>query len=71
MIKNYVWFKNKIIPKEDALISAFSPTAQFGLNVFEGIKAYWCGNINKLLIVEADSSVGEEALALHKKTIMI
>ncbi len=57
MIKNYVWFKNKIIPKEDALISAFSPTAQFGLNVFEGIKAYWCGDINKLLIVELESHV--------------
>jgi len=35
-----IWFKGAIIPVEEAKVSALSPTAQFGLNVFEGIRCY-------------------------------
>lgn len=35
-----IWFKGEIIPVEQAKVSALSPTAQFGLNVFEGIRCY-------------------------------
>jgi branched-chain amino acid aminotransferase len=36
-----IWFKGAIVPSSDARVSVLSPTAQFGLNVFEGIRCYW------------------------------
>jgi branched-chain amino acid aminotransferase len=35
-----IWFKGNHVFPEDAFIPALSPTAQFGLNVFEGIRGY-------------------------------
>ena len=35
-----IWFKGEIIPANEARVSVLSPTAQFGLNVFEGIRCY-------------------------------
>ena len=37
----YIWFKKEIINVNDAKINILAPTAQFGLNVFEGIPCYW------------------------------
>jgi branched-chain amino acid aminotransferase len=39
-----IWFKGSIVPVEQANISVLSPTAQFGLNVFEGIRCYASGD---------------------------
>lgn len=37
-----IWFKGEIIDVNDAkVVNALAPTAQFGLNVFEGIPCYW------------------------------
>lgn len=36
-----IWFKGKILPADQAMVSVLSPTSQFGLNVFEGIRGYW------------------------------
>jgi len=36
-----VWFRGKVVPRRDALVPMLSPTAQFGLNVFEGLRGYW------------------------------
>lgn len=36
-----IWFKGKIVNVNDAKVNALAPTAQFGLNVFEGIPCYW------------------------------
>ncbi len=36
-----IWFKGGIMDVNDAMINVLSPTAQFGLNVFEGIPCYW------------------------------
>lgn len=36
-----IWFKGEIVHVNDAKINALAPTAQFGLNVFEGIPCYW------------------------------
>ena len=36
-----IWFKGQLISANDAKVSAFSPMAQYGLNVFEGIRGYW------------------------------
>lgn len=41
-----IWFKGSIIPAEQATIHVLSPTAQFGLNVFEGIRCYLGGEAN-------------------------
>jgi branched-chain amino acid aminotransferase len=35
-----IWFKGEVVPVEMAVVSVLSPTAQFGLNVFEGIRCY-------------------------------
>lgn len=36
-----IWFKGEIMNVNDAKVNALAPTAQFGLNVFEGIPCYW------------------------------
>ena len=36
-----IWFKENLVPVKEAKVMALSPTAQFGLNVFEGIPGYW------------------------------
>ena len=41
-----IWFKGSIVPVEQANVSVLSPTAQYGLNVFEGIRSYASGDGN-------------------------
>nr|WP_296482307.1 branched-chain amino acid transaminase [uncultured Acetatifactor sp.] len=36
-----IWLDGKIVNIKDATVNILSPTAQFGLNVFEGIRCYW------------------------------
>lgn len=36
-----IWLGGKIVPLPEAKINVLSPTAQFGLNVFEGVRCYW------------------------------
>lgn len=37
----FIWLGGKIVPLQQATINVLSPTAQFGANVFEGIRCYW------------------------------
>lgn len=37
----YIWLDNQLVNVNDAKINVLSPTSQFGLNVFEGIRCYW------------------------------
>lgn len=37
----FVWYRGEIVHVNDAKINVLAPTAQFGLNVFEGIPCYW------------------------------
>lgn len=37
----FIWYKGEIVNVNDAKINILVPTAQFGLNVFEGIPCYW------------------------------
>jgi len=37
----FIWLSGAVVNVNDAKINALSPTAQFGLNVFEGIRCYW------------------------------
>ena len=36
-----IWLNGEIMHVNDAKINVLSPTSQFGLNVFEGIRCYW------------------------------
>jgi branched-chain amino acid aminotransferase len=36
-----IWLNGRVMPLAEAKISVLSPTAQFGVNVFEGIRCYW------------------------------
>ena len=37
----FIWYKGEVINVNDAKINILAPTAQFGLNIFEGIPCYW------------------------------
>ena len=49
-----IWFKGKVIPSKDAMVNVMSPTSQFGLNVFEGIRGYWNEQQQQLYIFRLD-----------------
>ncbi len=49
-----IWFCGKIIPANKAMVPALSPTAQFGLNVFEGVRCYWNGDTSMLYAFRLD-----------------
>ncbi len=36
-----IWFDGKVVNLSEARLNVLSPTSQFGLNVFEGIRCYW------------------------------
>lgn len=50
-----IWFKGEILNVNDAKINILSPTAQFGLNVFEGIPCYWSDKNEQLYAFRLDA----------------
>lgn len=46
--KRLIWLNGKIVHVEEAVINVLSPTSQFGLNVFEGIRCFWNESEKKL-----------------------
>lgn len=40
-MENLIWIRDQILPQSQAKVSVLSPAAQFGLNVFEGVRCYW------------------------------
>lgn len=54
MEERLIWFKNELTPIKEAKIMVMSPTAQFGLNVFEGIPCYWNGEEKKMYAFRLD-----------------
>lgn len=49
-----VYFKDALVPASEALVHALSPTAQFAINVFEGIRGYWKDAEGTLLLFRLD-----------------
>ncbi len=39
--ERFIWLGGEIVHLQDACINVLAPTAQFGANVFEGIRCYW------------------------------
>ena len=50
----FIWFKGEILNVNDAKINILAPTAQFGLNVFEGIPCYWNDDEKQLYAFRLD-----------------
>jgi branched-chain amino acid aminotransferase len=48
MADNLIWIRGEIIRESQATVNVLSPMAQFGLNVFEGIRCYWNENQGEL-----------------------
>lgn len=46
--ERYIWLKGDIVKVYDAKVNILSPTAQFGTNVFEGIRCYWNEKQNQM-----------------------
>ncbi len=49
-----VWFGDDIVPLSEATVNAMSATAQFGLNVFEGVRGYWSTDASDVFLVAVD-----------------
>ena len=49
-----IWLDGEIVNVNDAKIPVLAPTAQFGLNVFEGIPAYWNEDKRQLFAFRLD-----------------
>jgi branched-chain amino acid aminotransferase len=49
-----IWFKGELISAKDAKVEILSPTAQFGLNVFEGIRGYWSEDHKDIFLFRLD-----------------
>lgn len=52
--QNIIWFNGEVIPHDQAVVNVMSPTSQFGLNVFEGIRGYWNEDHELLYIFRLD-----------------
>lgn len=50
----FIWYKGEIVNVNDARINILAPTAQFGLNVFEGIPCYWNDETKQLYAFRLD-----------------
>lgn len=49
-----IWFKDELIKATEAKVNILSPTAQYGLNAFEGLRGYWSNKYNNLFIFRLD-----------------
>lgn len=54
---NIVWIKGKFINENKASINIFSPSSQFGLNVFEGIRCYSSFDNSQLFFFRLDDHI--------------
>lgn len=50
----FIWVNGGVVRLSDATINVLSPTSQFGLNVFEGIRSYWSPEKQELYAFRLD-----------------
>ncbi len=53
-----VWYKGEIVEVKEAKVNILAPTAQFGLNVFEGIPCYWEENEKQMYAFRLEDHYG-------------
>jgi branched-chain amino acid aminotransferase len=56
-VTRLIWFRGEIVPLEKATINILSPTSQFGANVFEGLRGYWCSITEQLYVFRLDDHI--------------
>lgn len=52
--KRLIWFKGEVVPSEEAKINIMTTTAQYGINVFEGIRCYYNEELKNLYCFRLD-----------------
>jgi len=52
-----IWLRGEIVNEDKAKVNVLSPMAQFGLNVFEGIRGYWNEKENILYIFKLEEHI--------------
>ncbi|OZT76872.1 branched-chain amino acid transaminase [Salinicoccus roseus] len=52
-----IWFNGEILPVDEAKINVLSPTSQFGINVFEGVRCYWNEEKEQLYIFKFNEHI--------------
>jgi branched-chain amino acid aminotransferase len=57
MAERMVWLRGAVRPVHEATVSILSPTAQFGINVFEGVRTYWNASSRKLYVFRLEDHV--------------
>lgn len=57
MKSRIIYFNGEYVQAQEAKVSVLSPTAQFGLNVFEGVKAYYSKKLDKKYIFRLDDHI--------------
>lgn len=50
-VNDKIWWNGKMVPWNEALVHVTTETASRGLNVFEGLKAYWNDDLKQFLVV--------------------
>ena len=68
MSDRFVFFKDAIVPADQARVHVMSPTAQFAVNVFEGIRGYWNDSEKSVLLFRLDEHLArlrESCRLLH------
>ncbi|MBW2305655.1 MAG: branched-chain amino acid transaminase [Deltaproteobacteria bacterium] len=45
---DFVWLNGEFIPFDEARVHLLSPCARYGINVFEGLRAYWNDEVRQL-----------------------
>ena len=51
------FYDGKFLLKDEIKIDILSPSTQYGLNVFEGIRGYYNQNSNSLVLIDVDSHI--------------
>lgn len=60
-----IWLDGDIVPQSEAKVSVLSSTAQFGLNVFEGVRAYWNADRQQLFAFRLDDHLRRLRQSCH------
>lgn len=60
-----IWFKGALMPAGEARVPVLSPTAQFGLNVFEGIRGYWSDGAQDVFLFRLPEHLKRLAASCH------
>lgn len=54
LIDRKIWFNGNVVNAQEAVVNVLSPTAQFGLNVFEGVRCYFNPETGKTNVFRLD-----------------